>query len=271
MNEAVEHVLKSMKFYQNTYPDDACIVVTDTDKVLAYLPGENIDFKMNVGDPVEKYQGTVAFKALIIGKKLREERNAEAYGIAYVASATPIIDNGETVGVLNAIVKNDRLNTLRNSASELAAMVEKMSATSDLVTEASNSVAERIGNLAETSEGVQTDVEKIKSIVSFVHEVANQSNLLGLNAAIEAARAGEHGRGFTVVANEVRKLAEKSKDSAKEIEDQLFNIQTAVELLNESVQQITANMVENAASVQELKAAIDHIAKKADSLALIAD
>ena len=70
----VEHVLKSMKFYQNTYPDDACIVVTDTNTVLTYLPGENIDFKMNVGDSVEKYQGTVAYKALISGKKLREER-----------------------------------------------------------------------------------------------------------------------------------------------------------------------------------------------------
>ncbi|WP_347437624.1 methyl-accepting chemotaxis protein [Fodinisporobacter ferrooxydans] len=122
-----------------------------------------------------------------------------------------------------------------------------------------NTIQKTVASSAITIKELGEKTRNIEQILDLIKEIANQTNLLSLNAAIEAARAGEHGRGFAVVADQVRKLAQESSNSAKQINESIAAIQTIIQKVVSSMEQGTKEVAIGIEVVQSAGFSFDKI------------
>jgi methyl-accepting chemotaxis protein len=197
---------------------------------------------------------------------MKAMRDALAGIVAQVRSGTDLIATASSQIASGNLDLSSRTEEQASSLEETAASMEELTSTvkqsaenarqASQLAESAAGVADRggevVARVVDTMEAIKASSNKIVDIIGVIDGIAFQTNILALNAAVEAARAGEQGRGFAVVAGEVRNLAQRSAQAAKEIK----------ELIGDSVEKVgdgAALVLDAGATMQEIVASVNRV------------
>lgn len=210
-----------------------------------------------------------------ISEEMAASSEVVAASVNDVAKST--FEQSNEINSINNSLKvfGDKIDETITSVNEVNSKIEFVNATAlisnedlTLLDESIKDIVSSFNNVSEKINGLSLNLAKINEITNLINGIADQTNLLALNAAIEAARAGESGRGFSVVADEIRKLAEQSKESSEGINSLIKNItvenslvvSTSGEMSNKLIKQI--EVVDNSTnSFKEIILNIEAVSK----------
>lgn len=264
---SLQAIIDIIPILKSAVPAELSIAICDKEKFIAYWPGENIDLHIRLGQKL--HEDEPLMQALKNREDLKADVPAEFYGFEFIGTATPLFGpDGDVIGGIAIQLRKQ---------SELIAIADQISmsllqANDQLsqVTNGSIGLTDSSQTLLTLAQDTVEHVNEAGEVITIVSKVADQTHLLGINAAIEAAHAGDKGRGFGIVASEIRKLSNETLSSTKSIQHTLKSFEGAIDTMRHSIEQIAATVEQQAASSQQILEYMKEIQRMSEQLNLFA-
>ncbi|WP_371376215.1 methyl-accepting chemotaxis protein [Sporomusa aerivorans] len=266
----LDHFTKVISYLPDLSTGDIGVSLTDTEKYLFYKPGKTLNLAVQIGSALKP--GSAVYRAVHEGRRVVIKGDKALLGQPYIAVAVPIWNADRKVAGAVCIQEAvDRQEALKEMAAQLSATISSLAATSQNISAQTQELSAVSQTLTKSSHESAARMSESDQVLRLIQKIAAQTNLLGLNAAIEAARVGEQGRGFSVVAEEIRKLATNSSDSIKQIDTLIKTLQTDSHSLNCQTEYISQVLSQVAEAVTSIAGSIQQIGSMAQELDTIAD
>jgi methyl-accepting chemotaxis protein len=236
-------------------------VLTDTSKFLIVKQADTFNTNAREGQEISK--GGMAEQVIKTKTRQKMKYGKEVFGSPIVTTCTPIINKntGNVLGTIMYSVSQEKENDVMEMSNELKSYSDQLSGSAQEMASSSEELYSSSQSISDLANKASSGINKMDDVLKYITEISNTTNMLGLNAAIEAARAGEHGRGFTVVAQEIRKLATESKASVLDISSNLITIKEDINNILEFMDSFISTSATQSAQAEELSASSEGISE----------
>lgn len=254
------------------FPEGAFLYLTDLHKVMKRQASKKFDVSMIDVDKEFAENETPAL-SIRSKKPAAQEYDSSHFGIPVLESCYPLFDEDnpdEVVATLGVVIPKVIASNLKQMSEDLEGGVTGIASAIEELAASATSIHTNEKELNREITQVTQLLDEINEISSFIKDIADETKMLGLNAAIEAARAGEAGKGFGVVAEEIRKLSEESKSTVPKIKQLTDRIQKTIEETCVRSQSSLESSEEQAAATEEITASVEQITSMSSDLNRIA-
>ena len=254
-NEELRKALDMVPYINTFFDDDVLIFISDREKIIYYQPSKELDFKTKVGEPL--LEGSAHLRSIETGKTIIENISEDFLGAPFKSYIIPVKDGQSVVGAVS-------IGKSLSKKKAVSKIIETLLRSLEHILDEKNTI------IKEKTDEAFESTKNTDEILGLIKGIASQTNLLGLNASIEAARAGEMGRGFSVVAEEIRKLSNSSNESISRIDSIIKNISMSVTDVNSNVEKANEVYAKQSRAIEEINTAISELKGIADMLESLA-
>jgi len=255
------------------FAEGAVLYITDMEKFAYVYNSKKFSLPNAVAQGIPFKEDSAAKKAITTAQPVSRDIAANVYGVPVMAMVYPLFDEDDSSLVVGsfgivmpretAVKLRDMSGNLKEGLSEISSAIEELAASASQTSDTERMLNENVVEIGKLS-------EDINEILAFIKQIADETKMLGLNAAIEAARAGEAGRGFGVVADEIRKLSDESRETVVRIRSLPATIKDKIIDTTAGSESTLRSAEEQAAASEEITASIEEITSLANQLDYIA-
>jgi len=262
----LDHFRTVLPLLSELMQEEVASCITDSEKCLAMYSTPNMPIFFKEGDLIPK--DTPLYKSIQTKKIVAAVVPKEVFGgTPFLGISYPILDpKGEIIGAVGIAKSLDKQYKLEEISEDLFSSLSQTSEAIDDIATGSQKLANVIGNINAATNKANEKISATDLMINSIKKIAQQSNLLALNGSIESSRAGEQGKGFSIVAKEMRKLAQISNESAKEVSQIITEIKKLVYSIISEINDANIVAESHSAATEEINATINELTEVSKEL-----